>query len=121
MQAMKALKSLAVVAMLSLSLPGLNIFSAASANARMSQGYQGEITALNDGGEYLVASALTNCRRVNTKGGRLFVRSSPNGRIVGALRDGDYVRIINRGANGWVPVAAPVNGYVYARYLTYCR
>ncbi|HEY9852276.1 MAG TPA: SH3 domain-containing protein [Leptolyngbyaceae cyanobacterium] len=123
MNAIKSLKSLAIATIFSIAIPGLSIFSAANASTGISQNMQrseGEYTSLINSGEYQVASALVNCRRVNTKGGRLYVRSSPGGRIVGALRDGTYVRIINRGSNGWVPVAAPVRGYVSGRYLTYC-
>ena len=125
MKALQTLKSMAVVAILSLALPALNISSAAAnpstGFAQNVQRSEGELVSLNNQTEYRVASTLTYCRRVKTKGSRLLVRSTPGGRVIGYLRNGTYVRISDRGVNGWVRIVAPIRGYVSANYLTYCR
>ncbi|HBB34210.1 MAG TPA: hypothetical protein DDZ80_24595 [Cyanobacteria bacterium UBA8803] len=62
-----------------------------------------------------------NCREVSARGG-LYVRQEPsiNSDVVGVVPNGRNVTIENRGANGWVPISAPLQGYVSAAYLTYC-
>ena len=62
-----------------------------------------------------------NCREVSRRGG-LYVRQEPlsNSNVVGVVPNGRNVTIENRGANGWVPISAPLQGYVSATYLTYC-
>jgi Bacterial SH3 domain len=64
-----------------------------------------------------------SCRRVKTgtPGSALNVRSSPGGSIVGTIPDGTLVTIVNRGANGWVPIASPQSGYVFGGFLTLCQ
>lgn len=67
------------------------------------------------------AAALANCRRVSTNSGiGLNVRSSPNGPIVGSVANGTLVTIENRGTNGWVPISAPIRGYVSGAFLKLC-
>lgn len=63
-----------------------------------------------------------NCREVSRNGG-LFVRQEPsnNSNVVGVVPNGRNVTIENTGANGWVPISVPLQGYVSATYLTYCR
>lgn len=61
----------------------------------------------------------SSCREVNV-GTRLNVRSQPDGEIIGSLENKQEISIRNRGENGWVPVFAPVEGYVSANYLEYC-
>jgi uncharacterized protein YgiM (DUF1202 family) len=66
------------------------------------------------------ASNLTDtCREATT---RLNVRQEPslNSPVVGTLANGRNIAIANRGRNGWVPIVAPLEGYVSADYLTYC-
>ncbi len=57
-------------------------------------------------------------RRVAAING-LIVRQdpSPNSPIVGSLADGQRVKIASRGANGWVPLLSPIQGYVSSAYL----
>lgn len=52
-------------------------------------------------------------------GSRLRVRQEPslNSPIIGSLANGQRVTIVNRGANGWVPISTPVRGYVASGYL----
>lgn len=40
---------------------------------------------------------------------------------VGTITSGRRVTIENRGANGWVPISAPLEGYISSAYLTGCR
>ncbi len=63
-----------------------------------------------------------NCRQVSARGG-LYVRREPsiNSAIVGTVANGRNVTLENTGANGWVPISAPLEGYVSTAYLTYCR
>jgi uncharacterized protein YgiM (DUF1202 family) len=64
-----------------------------------------------------------DCRRVTSARGGLNIREQPSiySPIVERIDNGDRVAIENRGANGWVPVFAPQNGYVSANYLAYCN
>ncbi|MFW6359497.1 MAG: SH3 domain-containing protein [Chroococcales cyanobacterium] len=41
--------------------------------------------------------------------------------VMNTLRAGEQVVIENRGANGWIPLETPTDGYVQARYLTTCN
>ena len=62
-----------------------------------------------------------NCREVSAKGGLAVRReSSVKSTVVGVVPNGRNVTIDNRGVNGWVPISAPLQGYVSASYLTYC-
>lgn len=63
----------------------------------------------------------SDCRRVLASGG-LQVRQQPSigSTVVGVVADGQNVTIKNSGASGWVPIAAPLQGYVSAAYLRYC-
>ncbi len=107
---------LAAIAFLSLSVPSLALISSANATTTARSFDQ------NAAEEELVTVRNNSmCRRVVTKGTPLNVRSTPGGRIIGKLRNGTRVTIVNRGANGWVPISAPMRGYVSSRYLTYCR
>lgn len=69
----------------------------------------------------LLAQASDDCRAVAAKGG-LRVRQNPstNAPVLDRLVDGRTVTIENLGADGWVPISYPVNGYVAADYLTDC-
>jgi uncharacterized protein YgiM (DUF1202 family) len=69
-------------------------------------------------GENVATVAGDNCRLVNTNG--LPVVDEPNGSVVGQLAVNDQVFIANEGFNGWVPIEAPINGYVSAQFLTQC-
>lgn len=62
-----------------------------------------------------------NCRQVRARGG-LNVRQEPSttSAIVGRFANRQRIVVESRGNNGWVPVASPVQGYVYAPYLGYC-
>ena len=106
---------LAALAFLSVAVPSLTLISPANATPRRS-------VVQNARPEQLVAVRTPSlCRRVATNGSPLNVRSTPGGRMIGKLRNRTRVTIVNRGANGWVPISAPIEGYVSSRYLTYCR
>jgi uncharacterized protein YgiM (DUF1202 family) len=106
---------LAALAFLSVAVPSLTLISTANATP-------GRSVVQKAGEEQLVAVGTPSlCRRVATNGTPLNVRSTPGGEIIGKLRNRTRVTIVNRGANGWVPISAPIEGYVSSRYLTYCR
>ena len=65
--------------------------------------------------------APKNCREVSQRGS-LYVRREPstNSAVVGVVPNGRNVTIENLGTNGWVPISAPLEGYVSAANLTYC-
>lgn len=107
---------LAAIAFISLAVPSFALISPANATTT------GRSFKQNTAEEELVTVRNNSmCRRVVTKGTPLNVRSTPGGRIIGKLRNGTRVTIVNRGRNGWVSISAPIQGYVSSRYLTYCR
>ena len=61
------------------------------------------------------------CRQVVATDG-LNVRQSPSSSspIVGSVANMQRVTIVNRGSKGWVPISAPVKGYVSVNYLKSC-
>jgi len=119
MKVLKALKSMAVMALLSVGMTGFSFPSAANASSVVAR-YEREVTTYYGGG-YQIASAGTTCRRVSTNGGRLNVRSVPGGRIVGKIYSGTRVWITGYRSNGWVRITGPVRGYVSGSYLRSCR
>lgn len=122
MKLIKTLKSMAVMALLSVGMTGFSFPSAASASTIVARSvsYERTVTTYYGGSGYRVASA-GYCRRVSTNGGRLNVRRVPGGRIVGKLYNGTRVRISGYSSNGWVRVTGPIRGYVSGAYLSYCR
>lgn len=69
--------------------------------------------------DYQEASNRVSCSRVVTNGGRLFIRRSPGGRLIGYAYNGGYVRVIpNSYYRGWVRLST--GGYVATRYLRPC-
>lgn len=71
---------------------------------------------------YQLAQASGTCRQViSTKG--LNVRQSPttNSEVLGVIGSERNVTIRNQGVNGWVAIAAPLEGYVYGGFLGYCE
>jgi hypothetical protein len=68
-----------------------------------------------------IAPVPANCRRTSVQV-PIGVRREPSfdSDLVGVLLRGTRVSIENLGANGWVPISAPYQGYVYAGYLTEC-
>lgn len=61
------------------------------------------------------------CRQVSAEGG-LYVRREPDvdSPTVELLPNSTPVEIESLGANGWVPITSPYNGFVSAKYLTSC-
>jgi hypothetical protein len=62
------------------------------------------------------------CRQVFPGIGGLNVRESPalSADVVTVLPAGSNVTLDNLGEGGWVPISAPVEGYVSSRYLRNC-
>jgi uncharacterized protein YgiM (DUF1202 family) len=65
---------------------------------------------------------LDNCRLILADDG-IAIRQAPslNAEVVGYVASGRRVTIENRGEQGWVPISAPLNGYVSSGNLVYCR
>jgi hypothetical protein len=65
---------------------------------------------------------VDTCRQVLPGIGGLNVRATPTleAEVVTVLSGGSTVTIDNLGAEGWVPISAPVEGYVSSRYLQNC-
>lgn len=68
-----------------------------------------------------ISVPTTNCRSVVGSRG-INVRPTPSnqGRSVGFVPTGRRVMVENLGANGWVPIIAPLKGYVQSTNLAYC-
>ena len=72
--------------------------------------------------EYLVAQAADTCRQITARTS-INVRQQPtvNSGVVGSINSRRNVTIQNLGANGWVPISAPLEGYVAANFLAPCN
>ncbi|MBD2565055.1 MULTISPECIES: SH3 domain-containing protein [Nostoc] len=78
-------------------------------------------TSLQHSNKYQLVQAPDNCRRVETNGDNLNIRSSPDGEIIGTLRNYSLVIIENSNSSGtWIPISSPQSGYVSATYLKPC-
>ena len=65
--------------------------------------------------------ATSSCRQVAaTDGLEVYQSPSLNAGFLGTVVDGQQVTIVNRGDDGWVPISAPVNGYVLGVGLIFC-
>lgn len=74
-------------------------------------------------GEYQLARYPGSCRQIMARNG-LYVWQKPtiNSSVVGLLDYGQEITIRNRGKNGWVPISAPIQGYIlHTNYLTSCQ
>jgi uncharacterized protein YgiM (DUF1202 family) len=69
-----------------------------------------------------IAQTIDSCRRVSAVSGlNVYQEASINSSVIGNVVNGRYVTIINRGINGWVPISAPLKGYISAANLVYCQ
>ncbi|MBD2773708.1 SH3 domain-containing protein [Iningainema tapete] len=81
-----------------------------------------ETTWQKNQGEYQLAKYSSSCRRVMARNGLYVWRKPNNGSFVTRLDYGQQVTIRNRGKNGWVPISAPVRGYIFnTNYLASCQ
>jgi uncharacterized protein YgiM (DUF1202 family) len=73
-------------------------------------------------GESLLAQVPDSCRQVIARNG-LNVRRQPtaNSEAVGIIDSARNVTIQSLGENGWVPITAPIQGYVYGGFLGGCE
>ncbi|MEG4812400.1 SH3 domain-containing protein [Microcoleus sp. F8-D3] len=73
-------------------------------------------------GEYLLAQVPDSCRQVIARSG-LNVRRQPtaNSEAVGIIESARNVTIQSLGENGWIPITAPIQGYVYGGFLGACE
>ncbi len=73
-------------------------------------------------GEYLLAQVPDSCRQVIARNG-LNVRRQPtaNSEAVGIIDSARNVTIQSLGENGWIPITAPIQGYVYGGFLGACE
>ncbi len=115
-------KSMVVAPLLSLAVTAFPTFSTAVSIAP--QGIQPSIlgsTSFHKKDGYHLAQVSDNCRQVSASDG-LQVRQQPSlsSTVIGFVENGKQVAITNRGASGWVPIYAPLNGFVSAAYLKSC-
>lgn len=63
-----------------------------------------------------------SCREVLSLEG-VSVRQAPStdSTVLGTLANRQRVTIVNRGAAGWVPISAPITGFIPSNVLIYCR
>jgi len=66
-------------------------------------------------------STTSKCRQIQSTS-TISIRKSPSesATVVGTLNNGNQVTIVNRGANGWIPISKPVNGHIPAGFLILC-
>ncbi|NES20929.1 MAG: SH3 domain-containing protein [Symploca sp. SIO3E6] len=66
-------------------------------------------------------STTSKCRQIQSTS-TISIRQSPSesATVVGTLNNGNQVTIVNRGANGWIPISKPVNGHIPAGFLILC-
>lgn len=90
-----------------------------------------EKASLQNEGGYQLAQGSDNCHQVTARNG-LYVREEPTvySRAIGVIPYGRNVTVVensgantvggNRGAK-WMPISAPLQGYVYAGFLSSCQ
>ncbi|HIK28584.1 MAG: SH3 domain-containing protein [Oscillatoriaceae bacterium SKW80] len=72
-------------------------------------------------GTTATATSTENCRRIlSSEAVSVKKEPSATSESVGTLVNQQRVTIVNRGANGWVPISEPVNGYIPANKLILC-
>jgi len=71
--------------------------------------------------ELHIAQDLNTCYRVTAESG-LYVREEPDvySEAISVLRFGQNVTIAPGGTENWVPILAPLRGYVWADWLAPC-
>lgn len=75
----------------------------------------------NHQGEYQLARYSSSCRQVMARDGLYVWQNPTSSKVVGYLDYGQQVRIRNRGKNGFVPISAPIQGYIFnSSYLVSC-
>jgi len=73
-------------------------------------------------GKYLLAQASENCRLVIARNGLNVPRQpTANSEAIGIIDSARNVTIQSLGENGWVPITAPIQGYVYGGFLGACE
>ena len=116
------------IAMTTLVLPALTAFATPSTAASTATPQEIQLSALErtffqNESVYQLAQVSDNCRQVAPSSG-LYVRREPSvySTAIGIVAGGRYVTIVdNRSANRWVPISAPLQGYVYAGFLKSCQ
>jgi uncharacterized protein YgiM (DUF1202 family) len=92
------------------------------ATALVAPSYAADPNQTQNQGEYLLAQASESCRQVIARNG-LYVRQQPtvNSEAIGIIDSARNVTIQSLGENGWVPITAPMQGYVYGGFLGSCE
>jgi len=92
------------------------------APAFASETNQTQDVKIQNSGEYLLAQMPNSCRQVIASNG-LNVRqeANSNSQAVGIIGSGRTVTIQSLGENGWIPITAPLKGYVYGGFLAECE
>jgi uncharacterized protein YgiM (DUF1202 family) len=95
-----------------------------SGNAIELQGHRAFTTkkALAQASKFQLSQASDRCRQVTAERG-LYVREKPTvySTAIGIVAYGRNVEIAGGVTNGWVPISAPLNGYVYADWIGSCQ
>ncbi len=107
-----------VAAAIALASPG-----AATSTERIYNSSSSPLNASSSAeGGMQVAQASGVCRQVTARGG-LYVREQPNvySRAIGAVPYGANVTVLAPQLEGWVPVSAPLQGYMFSVYLAPCN
>jgi len=81
-----------------------------------------EKTAFPNMGKHQLAQVSASCRQVSARSG-VYVRREPTvySTALGIVATGRYVTVENSSTKNWVPISAPLKGYVFADYLTSCQ
>jgi hypothetical protein len=117
-----------------LLLSALTVFappSTAASTATTQEIQPPKIASFQNKGVYQLAQGSDNCRSVAARNG-LYVREDPTvySRALGVIPYGRNVTVVeSRGANTvggnpgakWMPISAPMQGYVYAGFLSFCQ
>lgn len=116
--------AIALTSLLSLTLSGLAGGIAAATPPKPQEAISSarQSSVSQERGEFQLAQVMNDCRQVVEQGG-IVVRQKPwaDSPIVGNIDNYERVSIDGPGANGWVPISSPHEGYIPSRYLTYCQ
>ncbi|MBD2261165.1 SH3 domain-containing protein [Pseudanabaena sp. FACHB-2040] len=94
----------------------------ASATPGAAASVPAKITEFTQAVETPLLAQAESCRQVSLPGGSLVVQTDPTvySESVGVVPNSSNVTIQGLGTDGWVPIIAPLEGYVPSEYLVAC-
>lgn len=124
-------KSVTIPTLLLSALTAFVAPSTAASTATTQETQTPKITSFQNESVYQLAQTSDNCREVAARNG-LYVREDPTvySKALGILPYGRNVTVVeSRGENTvggnpgakWMPISAPLQGYVYAGFLSSCQ